>query len=178
MAKDITWILDSYEYPIDWTTEKMLGMEWSYRKLIKTVDDAERFNYHSDYWGDAYTYQDDNVDLMAALEPLVGERCVYETDDGPIEGTLDGILIDRQYNSISHTLVLLSDVTDENGEKIAKQASEDNDVEYLYELKYVLQGAGYRVETFREAGLLTGNLGLVIDDNQFAWLGSWDDDAW
>lgn len=117
MAKDITWILNGYEYPPEVTTKELLGSDYSYHKLITNVRDAERFNYHSDYWGDAQTYQDDNVDLMAALEPWVGSRCVAEIYGDKIEGTLVGILIDRQYNSIGHTCVLLSDVTDESGEK-------------------------------------------------------------
>lgn len=178
--KNLTHLVyDRYEYPLDVTTKEWLGNDYYYRKLVKTVNEAERFNYHSDYWGSADEYQELNIDLMYELEPWVGERCYVEDGDEYLEGTLEGILIDTQYNSISHTCILFSDVTEEKDEKTAKQASEDDDdVEYLYELKYVLQGAGYSVETFREAGLLTGNLGLVIDDNQFAWLGSWDDDAW
>jgi len=113
MAKDITWILDSYEYPPEVTTREWLGSDYSYHKLITNVRDAERFNYHSDYWGDAQAYQDDNVDLMAALEPWVGSRCVAEVYGDRIEGTLEGILIDKQYNSIGHTSVLFSDVTDD-----------------------------------------------------------------
>lgn len=109
MAKDITQFLNRYEYAPDVTTREWLGSDFWYRTLITNVHDAERFNYQSDYWGFADDYQEDNVSLMLELEPYVGERCMFRDGDYSIEGTLDGILIDKKYNSISHTCVLFSD---------------------------------------------------------------------
>lgn len=54
-----------------------------------------------------------------------------------------------------------------------KSASNEEDKEFLMQLKDNLEDAGYYVSTFEEAGLMTRNLGLVIDGNQFEWLGSW-----
>ena len=119
---DITSILHFYsetdeDYAdIDVVTEEELGHDLYYRKLIKSVHEAEMFNYHSDYWGAADTYQKDNVKLMSKLEPYVGKRVTQTVDDGEIEFTLEGILIDKQYNSIYHTVVLASDMTDVNSD--------------------------------------------------------------
>lgn len=107
---DITRVLNMFEYPLDVTTREWLGSDYSYRKLVRTVNEAERYNYQSDYWGDADDYQADNVALMAELEDLVGQRCSVRMDGDVIEGTLEGILIDKQYNSVSHTDILFSDV--------------------------------------------------------------------
>ena len=111
--KNITYVLEWFEYPPDVTTEEWLGSDYYYRTLVKSVNEAERFNYHSDYWGDADEYQEDNIVLMEGLEPYIGERCYVEEGEDYIEGTLEGILIDNQYNSISHTCILFSDVTEE-----------------------------------------------------------------
>lgn len=117
--KDLTRIIYMYGYdednPVDVTTREWLGSDYYYRVLIKTVSDAERFNYQSDYWGSADEYQEGNVALMWALEPWVGTRCYIDDDEGYLEGTLEGILIDKQYNSPSHTDILFSDVSEEPG---------------------------------------------------------------
>lgn len=121
--KNLTRIIDRYEYPPEVTTREWLGSDYYYRTLVTTADDAEKFNYHSDYWGDAYEYQEENFDLMLDLESYVGDRCYVDYGgDDYIEGTLEGILIDNQYNSISHTCILLSDVTNERGDKSARRS--------------------------------------------------------
>lgn len=105
---DITDLLETFE--VDYITEEQLGSDRMYRKLITSVKDAERFNYHSDYWGDADDYQTDNVALIEALEYFIGQRVKLSFDDGTVLGTLEGILIDKQYNSLGHTRILLSDI--------------------------------------------------------------------
>ena len=83
----------------------------SYFKLIKNVHEAEVFNYHSDYWGDAEEYQEQNVELIDALSPYIGKKVTITFEDGQMQGTLLGIAIDRQYNSLSHTKIVFDDIT-------------------------------------------------------------------
>ena len=83
-----------------------------YFTLIKNTHEAEVFNYHSDYWGYAEDYQEQNVELIDALSPYVNKRVAIYYEDGAIEGTLLGIAIDRQYNDISHTKVVLDNITE------------------------------------------------------------------
>lgn len=107
---NITWILDNYDWEIDIVTKEDLGSDYYYRTLCTTVNDAERFNYHSDYWGDADTYQQDNIDLMEQVEPYVGKEVIVDfDDDGEVHQVVYkilGIVIDKQYNSLSHTNIL------------------------------------------------------------------------
>lgn len=105
---DITDILETFE--VDYITEEELGSDRMYRKLITSVKDAERFNYRSDYWGDADEYQTANVALIEALEYFIEDKVKLSFDDGTVIGTLEGILIDKQYNSLGHTRILLNDV--------------------------------------------------------------------
>ena len=83
-----------------------------YFTLVRNVHEAEVFNYHSDYWGYAEDYQEQNVELIDALSPYVNKRVAIYYEDGAIEGTLLGIAIDRQYNDISHTKVVLDNITE------------------------------------------------------------------
>lgn len=83
-----------------------------YFTLIRNVHEAEVFNYHSDYWGYDEDYQEQNIELIDALSPYINKRVAIQYDDGVIEGTLLGIAIDKQYNSISHTKVILDDIRD------------------------------------------------------------------
>ena len=107
---NITWILDNYDWEIDIVTKEDLGSDYYYRTLCTTINDAERFNYHSDYWGDADTYQQDNIDLMEQVEPYVGKEVIVDfDDDGEVHQVVYkilGIVIDKQYNSLSHTDIL------------------------------------------------------------------------
>lgn len=54
-----------------------------------------------------------------------------------------------------------------------KSAADEESEMFLAQLKEDIEEQGYSVQTFDEAGLMTNNLGLVIDGNQFEWLGSW-----
>ena len=108
---DITWATEEYNSEhggIDWVDES--DRDRSYTTLVTNTSEAEKFNYRSDYWGDASTYQQDNVDLITELEPYVGKLVQIGYGEDGIVGTLKGIAIDRQYNSISHTTVVLEDI--------------------------------------------------------------------
>ena len=83
-----------------------------YYTLITNVNDAEKFNYHSDYWGYDKDYQEQNVELMDKLSPYIGKEVQIDYDDGSITGKLLGIAVDKQYNDISHTKVILDSIKD------------------------------------------------------------------
>lgn len=105
---DLTWVTQNYE-GVDWVDDD--DRDFSYTTLVKSISDAERFNYHSDYWGDADTYQQENVDLMTELEEFVGKTVKFDSEDeGYITGVLKGIAIDKQYNSLSHTAIVLEEI--------------------------------------------------------------------
>ena len=57
--------------------------------------------------------------------------------------------------------------------KKAQEDEEDEDRMFLGQLRDDLEDAGYDVRTFEDDGVLTMNLGLVIDGRQFEWLGSY-----
>lgn len=85
----------------------------SYYKLLTTYNEVERFNFSSDYWGDADEYQEDNLQLFEMLEDIgVGNLCkgTYYEDGEIVVYKYLGIAIDRQYNSISHTKVIVEEV--------------------------------------------------------------------
>lgn len=103
---NITWILENYDWDVDIMTEEQLGSDYLYRELCRNVDEAARFNYHSDYWGDADSYQDANIELMEQIEPYVGKEVIVDFDDGSQKYKILGIAIDKQYNSLSHTCIL------------------------------------------------------------------------
>ena len=62
-------------------TKEDIGNDIVYRKLVKSVHDTETFNYHSDYWGDADTYQEQNVNVMRDLEPFIDKTVAITFDD-------------------------------------------------------------------------------------------------
>lgn len=96
---------------VDVTTVEQLGNDYMYRKLVKSVRDAERFNYHSDYWGSADDYQRANVKLMKKIAPFIGKTVVLDFgDDARFEANVLGLLIDTQYNDIEHSAILVEEV--------------------------------------------------------------------
>ena len=109
---DVWAIGDNYGIDLDVVTEDQLGMDRSYHTLLKNVRDAERFNYHSDYWGSAEGYQDTAISIMEELKPYVGRYVTIPYDDME-EGQENkpvkvlGLLIDKQYNS--HLKVLIEE---------------------------------------------------------------------
>ena len=111
-AHDITGLLelDNGEY-VDYTSSDDVDY---YYKVLKSVEDAEKFNYHSDYWGSADSYQEDVVGLMENLENYIGKKVKITFDDHePLIGTLVGLAIDKQYNDLSHCYVVIDEDTEE-----------------------------------------------------------------
>lgn len=106
-AQNITWILDSYNWEVEVVTEKEI--ETNYYSIVRSVQEAKEFNYHSDYWGSAEQYQEDNVELVRSLESYIGSEILINFDDGDLEAKLEGVAIDKQYNSLSHTKILITD---------------------------------------------------------------------
>lgn len=95
---------------VDFVTKEQLGSDFFYRTLIKSVKEAEKFNYHDDYWGDALTYQDDNIELTKEIEDYIGLTVTYESENEIKNFRLLGVLIDNKYNSISHTQLLIEEI--------------------------------------------------------------------
>lgn len=93
-----------------------------YYKIVKNVHEAEMFNYHSDYWGHDKTYQEQNVELMNALSDYVGKMVGIWCDGEGIKGKLVGIAIDKQYNDIRHTKVVLDSIEELNESSKSKES--------------------------------------------------------
>ena len=100
-------LLSMYGDKVGTTTEERMGYDIKYFELVKNVKEAKRFNYHSDYWGDADLYQEEVVGFMSRLAPMVGG--VYSD-----EYEIVGLLIDKQYNSLSHCKVLIKKLENES----------------------------------------------------------------
>lgn len=143
-AEDITYILDEYNGEVDFVTKEELGLDYTYRVLITSVSEAQNYNYHSDYWGSDSEYQEQNVDLMWQLEKYVGKTVKIKYEDTTVYAKLIGILIDKQYNSIDHTKILIEPINmnessqesntkaekiKKNLEKISKGEDDDFEVE-------------------------------------------------
>lgn len=127
-ALDIYMYIDHYEYQPDIIPEDVFkkSSDWTYFTIVKTEQEAKEFNYHSDYWGTDIQYQRDNVELLADLEDFIasGDK-MYFTDDDTGEKyyfTVTGVAIDRQYNSISHTKILIKE-EDSVNESITEKLS-------------------------------------------------------
>lgn len=105
---DIRGILSQYP-DVRIYTEDELGNDYYYHTLVKSREDALKYNYHSDYWGDADIYQEENVDFVSDIESYVGKQVLALEDDDTVF-TLLGVLIDDQYNSLSHTKLLVKEV--------------------------------------------------------------------
>ena len=131
-ATDIGIFINDYEYQPDIEPEETFrnSSDSSYFTIVRNERDAERFNYHSDYWGSAEQYQNDNVGLVSSLglgDSDVGEDLFYfEDEDGKHYFTVTGVAIDRQYNSISHTKILIKEVNNIN-EAIEQKYEKTND---------------------------------------------------
>lgn len=111
-AANMTYFFEDYDWDIQPVTKEEIGSDLIYHTELKSVNDAERFNYHSDHWGNAESYQQDAIDAMNELEGYIGERVRIDFDDSSIICTVVSLLIDKQYNSLSHMKVLIKDVED------------------------------------------------------------------
>ena len=99
-------LLSRYDNEIDVIPEENV-YDYSHFKLVKSADDAEKVDYRSDYWGSANSYREEILDFMSRLEPMIGG--VYSDEDGD-SYKIVGLLIDKQYTSLSNCYVLVKDV--------------------------------------------------------------------
>ena len=87
-------------------TEDELGSEMKYHTLLRTIRDAEKYNYHSDYWGDADTYQEKAIDTVSRYTKYVNKEVIIPyDDDNQLHVKILGFLIDNKYNG--HPLKIL-----------------------------------------------------------------------
>ena len=94
---------------LDVMTREDIGSDYYYHTLVKNVREAEKFNYHSDYWGYDEDYQEKAVEFIREIKPYIGKRVGIECNDGDtLICKIVGVLIDRQYNS--HLKILIEDV--------------------------------------------------------------------
>ena len=143
-AEDITYILDDYNGEVDFVTKEELGLDYTYRVLITSVSEAQEYNYHSDYWGSDSEYQEQNVDLMWQLEKYVGKTVKIKFEDTTVYAKLIGILIDKQYNSIDHTKILIEPIN--MNESSQESSLKDNRNNVIKELSSIIEGAGLTYE--------------------------------
>lgn len=147
-VSDIRGILSQYP-DVSIYTKDELGSDYRYHTLIKSRDEALKYNYQPDFWGTADEYQKDNVKFVSELAPYIGKQVLAFDDDTVF--TLQGVLIDNQYNSLDHTKVLVEEVgknkvtesvdTPENKESVNKNTlSEEYDEPELL-------GKGYAAPT-------------------------------
>lgn len=132
-VSDIRGILSQYPDMSIYTKDE-LGGDYKYHTLIKSREDALKYNYQPDFWGTADEYQKDNVKFVSELEPYIGKH-VLAFDDNTVFILL-GVLIDNQYNSLDHTKVLVEEVgnnkvnesidTPKNKESVSKKLQEDD----------------------------------------------------
>lgn len=147
-VSDIRGILSQYP-DVSIYTKDELGSDYRYHTLIKSRDEALKYNYQPDFWGTADEYQKDNIKFVSELAPYIGKQVLAFDDDTVF--TLQGVLIDNQYNSLDHTKVLVEEVgknkvtesvdTSENKESVNKNTlSEEYDEPELL-------GKGYAAPT-------------------------------
>lgn len=95
---------------LDVMTREDIGSDYYYHTLVKNVREAEKFNYHSDYWGYDEEYQENAVEFVREIKPYIGKKVGIECgdDEDLIVATIVGVLIDKQYNN--HIKILIEDV--------------------------------------------------------------------
>ena len=94
-----------------YTTEKF-GNDIMYHKKCYNEHDVDKFNFHSDYWGDANDYQEQALDVMREIKPYIGDKVIIPFGDGNKSATVVAMLIDKQYNN--HIKILIDDVEELN----------------------------------------------------------------
>lgn len=111
MGYDLENFIPSYDYPPEIELEDQFrnSSDSNYFTVVKTVRDAEKFNYHSDYWGSDSEYQEEHIELLDSLESSIKDKDLFYVDgfEDIKEVYVVGVAIDRQYNSISHTKILV-----------------------------------------------------------------------
>lgn len=147
-AINIESYIGHFEYPPEIEPEEEFNKssDSSYFTVVRNEREAERFNYHSDYWGSAEEYQDANVELVSSLEGSIedGSKFYMNDDDGThYEFTVTGIAIDKQYNSVSHTKILIKEVpAKETVNEAIEQKYEKSNPDYNSFLKDVKHYTG------------------------------------
>lgn len=164
---DITWIFEEYEWKFDVATKEQLGSDYYYHTLVKTVEEAEKFNYHSDYWGDADTYQEETVDVVSQFEPYIDKNVKINFEDGWEVFQVLGILIDKQYNSISHLKVLVNELGQPDLDESEEVYSEPGQEQQLNE-----ETVGEKI-TSPSGKFWIGDPCYVLSDD--VYYGVWDD---
>ena len=101
-----------YDDNVEPATKEDLGGDISYHKMCKDINDVEKFNFHSDYWGDADDYQEKAISVMQRIKPYIGKKVIIPFDEDKYVSTILGMLIDRQYNS--HIKILVDDFVELN----------------------------------------------------------------
>lgn len=101
-----------YDDNIETYTEEELGNDMIYHKKCYNEHDVEKFNFHSDHWGDADEYQEQALDVMREIESYIGNKVIIPFDDGNISATVVAMLIDKQYNN--HIKILIDDIEELN----------------------------------------------------------------
>ena len=104
---------ERYEVDLDFRTAEQFGRDFYYWQECKTVYDVEKFNFHSDYWGDADSYQDRALSIMENIDYMIGGEIEIpiENEDGSMGAEyciLKGLMIDKQYNR--HLCLLVEEV--------------------------------------------------------------------
>lgn len=90
---------------IELVTNKSLGDDRKYFYDCTTVNEVEHFNFHSDYWGDAYDYKDAAIWIMEEILPYIDKQTVVYYEGKRYICTILALLIDRQYNGRVNVLV-------------------------------------------------------------------------
>ena len=94
---------------LDVMTREDIGSDYYYHTLVKNVREAEKFNYHSDYWGYDEEYQERAIEFVREIKPYIGKKVGIEYDgEDTIYAKIVGVLIDKQYNN--HLKILIEDV--------------------------------------------------------------------
>lgn len=164
---DITHIFEEYDWKFDITTKEQLGSDYYYHTLVKTVEEAEKFNYHSDYWGDADTYQEETVDVVSQFEPYINKNVKINFEDGWEVFQILGILIDKQYNSISHLKILVNELGQPDLDESEEVYSEQGEEQQLNE-----ETVGEKI-TSPSGKFYVGDPCYVLSDD--IYYGIWDD---
>lgn len=132
-AININTFIGHYEYQPDIEPEDHFRSsgDSSYFTVVKNEREAEKFNYHSDYWGSEDEYQEENVELVSSLEYYIesGDPLYFEDEETGEKHffTVTGVAIDRQYNSISHTKILIKDFNSDESETESKDGLDESD---------------------------------------------------
>lgn len=111
-AMELSERIYGYDDNIKIYTTEELGNDIIYHKKCYDEHDVEKFNFHSDRWGDADYYQEQALDVMREIEPYIGNKVIIPFDEGNVSATVVTMLIDKQYNN--HIKILIDDVEELN----------------------------------------------------------------